>query len=502
MYESPEAAIKAEAIAAGIKILIWTELLALGAPRLAKVPNEYVEEVAKGTTGEVATLIYTSGTTGEPKGVMLTNANYISQTDGVTALIHVKPADIFLSVLPVWHSFERIAQYVIVSSGASMAYSKPIGAVMLPDLAAIKPQWMASVPRIWESVMDGVYRNIRQHGGIKKVLFEFFVAVGGSHAWFGNLLFGRLPEFKRRIRALDAVLAIIPYLILSPFSALGNVLVFSKIKEKLGGKFVAGISGGGALPPAVDTFFSALGVLILEGYGLTETAPLISVRDQYHPVPGTVGPMIKGTEVRIVDETGRDLPWGQKGLILVKGPQVMQGYYKREDLTAKVMREGGWLDTGDLGMVTRKGEIAITGRAKDTIVLLGGENVEPNPIEQKLRESPYIQNCIVLGQDKKYLAALIIPELETVTAWAKENVIPVEDWEVLITQPEIIDLIDHEVSDLVSAKNGFKSFERLFRFTLLPRPFEVGKELSAKQEVKRHTINAIYEKEITKLFSV
>jgi long-chain acyl-CoA synthetase len=153
-------------------------------------------------------------------------------------------------------------------------------------------------------------------------------------------------------------------------------------------------------------------------------------------------------------------------------------------------------------MKTRQGELAITGRAKDTIVLLGGENVEPVPIEQKLCESMYIQTAVVLGQDKKYLAALIIPTQDTVTGWAKDNNIPYDSWETLIQQPEVIELIDAEVNEYVSAKTGFKSFERLFRFTLLPTPFEVGKELSAKQEVKRHEINRIYRKEIEKLFSV
>jgi len=503
LFDEAAAGIQAEAEKVGLRVLTLAAVLALGAPRLARLPGELEEEIAKGRPEEVATLIYTSGTTGDPKGVVLTNANYIYEcTKVVPEMIHVKSGDIFLSVLPVWHSFERVAQYVIISAGAAVAYSKPIGSIMLADFAVIKPQWMASVPRIWESVMDGVYRNIRQTGGIKQVLFNFFVSVGGSRAWARNNVFGLVPRFHHRSRYVEVALAILPYLLLSPLAALGNLLVFKKIKEKLGGRFIAGISGGGALPPAVDRFFSAIGILILEGYGLTETAPLISVRHQDHPKSGTVGPAIEGTLVRIVDELGKDLGWGKKGLILVKGPQVMAGYYKRPDLTDKVLRKDGWLDTGDLGMMTRDGEIAITGRAKDTIVLLGGENVEPLPIEQKLCESQYISQCIVLGQDKKYLAALIIPTQENVTAWAKENNVPSEDWENLLLQPEVIELIDSEVMELVSAKTGFKTFERIFRFQLLGTPFEVGKELSAKQEVKRHAVNEIYRKEIEKLFAV
>jgi long-chain acyl-CoA synthetase len=215
---------------------------------------------------------------------------------------------------------------------------------------------------------------------------------------------------------------------------------------------------------------------------------------------GTVGPVTLGSELKIVDELGQRLPAGAKGLIMVRGPQVMMGYYKRPDMTAKILGEDGWLDTGDLGMLTYKGELRITGRAKDTIVLRGGENVEPVPIEQKLTESEYIRQVVVLGQDQKYLAALIVPDQDAVTAWAAENAILIVDYESLLQQPEVAELIDFEVKELVSARNGFKSFERIFRFALLASPFEAGKELSAKQEIKRHAIVEIYHKEVKKLF--
>jgi long-chain acyl-CoA synthetase len=185
---------------------------------------------------------------------------------------------------------------------------------------------------------------------------------------------------------------------------------------------------------------------------------------------------------------------------MARGPSIMMGYYKRPDLTRKVLDEDGWLDTGDLGMQTYKGELRITGRAKDTIVLRGGENVEPSPIELKLVESEYIRQAVVLGQDQKYLAALIVPDEAAVTAWAAENAILIVDYESLLQQPEVVELIDFEVNELVSARNGFKSFERIFRFMLLPSPFEVGRELSAKQEIKRYAIAQIYPKEVKRLF--
>ncbi|MGO8694072.1 MAG: AMP-dependent synthetase/ligase [Rectinemataceae bacterium] len=502
LFDPPEPSTLAAAREAGLDLHTYEEIVAKGAARTAAEagPGEYEAEAARGRRSELATIIYTSGTTGEPKGVMLSHGNFLHQTEYLTSIILIKPGHIFLSVLPIWHSFERIAQYMIIAAAAGIAYSKPIGAVMLADLEAVKPQWLTSVPRIWESVRDGIYRNLKSQGGVKRAVFGLFLGIGESYAYFRNHLAGRMPQFTPRSRLLEVVSSIFPFALLAPFRALGEILVFSKVKEKLGGRFIAGISGGGALPPAVDRFFDALGILILEGYGLTETAPVIGVREQLHPVLGTVGRPIRGTEVKIVDEKGNVLGPGRKGLIMTRGPSVMSGYYRRPDLTEKVLKSDLWFDTGDLGMLSYGGELRITGRAKDTIVLRGGENVEPVPIEQRLLESEYIEQAVVLGQDRKYLAALIVPAKETVIAWAEENNVPIVDYETLLQQPEVAELIDSEVNLLVSAANGFKSFERIYRFALLPAAFEQGRELSAKQEVKRHVIAELYRREIHKLF--
>jgi long-chain acyl-CoA synthetase len=500
LFEDASPGIAASAKAAGLSVRTFAEVCDLGAPRAAARPAEYEEAVLAGRRGELATIIYTSGTTGEPKGVMLSHGNFLHQTDFLPSVLHILPGHVFLSVLPVWHSFERVVQYIVLASGAGIAYSKPIASVMLADMREVKPQWLTSVPRIWESVKDGVYRTLKNQGGIKKALFAFFVGIGESYAYFRERLLGRVAQFRPRIRSLEILWSIVPFLLLLPLRGLGGLIAFKTIRSKLGGRFIAGISGGGALPPGVDRFFSAIGILILEGYGLTETAPVIGVRYQDWPVMGTVGPPIPGTEIKIVDELGERLPPGSKGLIMARGPSIMMGYYKRPDLTRKVLDEDGWLDTGDLGMQTYKGELRITGRAKDTIVLRGGENVEPSPIELKLVESEYIRQAVVLGQDQKYLAALIVPDEAAVTAWAAENAILIVDYESLLQQPEVVELIDFEVNELVSARNGFKSFERIFRFMLLPSPFEVGRELSAKQEIKRYAIAQIYPKEVKRLF--
>jgi long-chain acyl-CoA synthetase len=500
MVDPISSAAKSEAAAAGLSVLGFAEACERGAGRAASRPAEYDEAVAAGRREELATIIYTSGTTGEPKGVMLSHGNFLFQTDFLPTILHIMPGHVFLSVLPVWHSFERVVQYIILTAGAGIAYSKPVGAIMLADMQAVRPQWFTSVPRIWESVKDGVYRTLKSQSSVKKALFAFFVGIGETYAFFREHLLGRVAKFAPRLRVLEILWSFLPFVLIAPLRGLGAILVFKTVKNKLGGRFIAGISGGGALPPSVDRFFSAIGVLILEGYGLTETAPVIGVRPQDRPVMGTIGPVIPGSEVKIVDELGERLPAGSKGLIMVRGPQVMLGYYKRPDLTAKILGEDGWLNTGDLGMLTYRGELRITGRAKDTIVLRGGENVEPVPIEQKLAESEYITQSVVLGQDQKYLAALIVPDQEAVTAWATDNALTIIDYETLLQQPEVVELIDYEINELVSAKNGFKSFERLYRFALLPKPFEPGRELSAKQEIKRHAILELYHSEVRKLF--
>jgi len=226
------------------------------------------------------------------------------------------------------------------------------------------------------------------------------------------------------------------------------------------------------------------------------------VRHFHNPIPGTIGPAYPGMDVVVRDpETGKEVPPGEKGVVYARGPQIMQGYYKKPEETKKIIDSEGWLDTGDIGLKTLKGEIKLTGRAKDTIVLLGGENIEPVPIENKIRDSEYIDHAVVLGQDQKFLAALVVPNLERIEAYAKENLIPYMDAESLTKLPEIRELMQAEITLRINQKTGFRGFEMVFRCAVLAKPFEPGVELSAKQDYKRHVIMNMYKKEIAELFA-
>lgn len=486
---------------AGYVCFSYTQILELGSAWRTSHDGTVEAELENGNSSEIATIIFTSGTTGEPKGVMLTHGNFICQLPDLSKRIILYPGEKALSVLPVWHSFERLCEYMIINLASGIIYSKPIGSILLADFALMNPQLLPSVPRIWESVHDGIFRAMRKTGGITWKLFSFFVAVAKIHAKLQRALNGRYPVFSQAKRVFAAIAAFIPWLLLYPIKALGGILVFKKIKAKLGNAFRGGVSGGGALPPNVDEFFWAVGVKVVEGYGLTETAPVVSVRPFTKPVFGTIGKQLDCCIVKIVDDEGKELPPGKKGTVMIKGDNVMKGYYKREDLTAKVLSADGWLDTGDLGYKTIHGEIILKGRKKDTIVLRGGENLEPVPIEMKINESRFVQQSVVVGQDQRYIAALIIPNKEELEAWAAENNTKCATFSELLLHPSVQRLFEMEVAERVSQKNGFKIFERINRFTLLEKPFEPGVELSAKQEVMRHKIQEIYAKQIERMFS-
>ena len=484
-----------------IQLFSFSQILEKGKEFDEKNSDRFDEEIEKGKWDDLASIIFTSGTTGRPKGVMLSHGNFISQLEDIDERIWLNPGDRGLLVLPVWHAFERSVEYVVISQGGTLCYSKPIGQILLADFKTLNPQVMPAVPRVFESIYDGIYKKMRKTGGFVLHLFNFFVTVALFHSKLDRVLFDKTTRYGIDKRWLQWPAFVIPWLLLYPVKLLGGAMVFRKIRSMLGNNFRGAVAGGGALSPNIDKFFWAIGVKLVEGYGLTETAPIVSVRPFNRPIMGNVGKPIRELAAKIVDPaTGKEVKRGKKGVLLLKGPTVMKGYYKDPEMTAKVIDENGWFNTGDLARLSANGEISLCGRVKDTIVQSGGENVEPVPIEMKIQESRYIKTAVVVGQDQRYLGALIVPEKSEIEQFAQEAKLPYKNWETLAKSPEIKRLLEGEVAQKVSAKTGFKSFERINKIAVLPKEFEVGVELSAKQEISRYKINDIYSAEIKKLF--
>ena len=486
-----------------LEILYYKKLLSEGQDLLndPSVVSDIEHEISLGKGDDTATIIFTSGTTGKPKGVMISHKGILFQLDGMIQYFpDIKPQMIWLAVLPIWHAFERMINYLVLRYDNIIAYSKPIGKIMLVDMATVKPHFMCSVPRIWETVKAGVNQTLKTKKPIERKMFNFFLSVGRSYSKASALVEGRMPDYEKRSRALDFIRGIIPYICLRPLYALGRKLAFSQVLSKLGPNFVLGISGGGTISKDVESFFDAMGLTIMDGYGRTETSPMIAAQDFTHRVRGCLE-LLKGSEIKIVGEMGESLPPGRKGVLYFKGPQVMKGYFNNPELTAEVIDKDGFINTGDLAVMTESGLFSIRGREKDTIVLSGGENIEPVPIEKALSESEYIETAVVVGQDKKFLSALIVIDVKNVENYLKDMNIPYIDRRSLASSDDVRALINREIQTYVSTKRGFKLFEQVNRFAILTKSFEVGKELSLKQEIKRKDISEMYKKEIDSLFA-
>ncbi len=476
-----------------------------GRDYLEKNPTCVKDRIATIGLKDLYTLIYTSGTTGLPKGVQLSHGNLISQVQRLP--FSIEPSERALSILPIWHIFERNFELLTIYCGACTYYSSI--RTLKEDLKLVRPSFMASAPRLWESIYAGILMNVAKAPAVRRGLFKAAVTLAGAFRGAGRAI-------RRNNLRLNPDTG--KYLITLPYhllkwtvtalpATLMDLIVLKKIRAATGGALRGSVSGGGALPIHVDKFFNDIGIPVLEGYGLTETSPVLAVRTFNHLVPGTVGPIYKDTEIRIVDLNTGEVMWSNesgrkssenhlavKGEIHVRGPQVTVGYYRNEEATKKVMSADGWFNTGDLGMFTANGCLKIVGRSKETIVLLGGENVEPGPIENRLLQSSMIQHCMVVGQDRKYLGALIIPEPAAFDAGAG-------DLERLSKDPEVRAAIQKEIKELVNEASGFKSFERVIDFRLLPKAFEQGDELTAKLSVKRHVVTDRYEGLIEEMYS-
>jgi len=462
------------------------------------------ERIANVESDDLFTLIYTSGTTGKPKGVMLTHSNMISQIERIPG--YHSCTDRVLSVLPIWHIFERVMEMYTISFGACTYYSsiRNLG----EDMRNVEPTFMASAPRLWEKLHERIIKNVRDSHPVRRALFHiaYFLAkqYKDSIYFLSNKGLKLKPQSELK-RSLLYPLHALRWLVVIPWYGFFNAAVLERIRLGAGGSLKATISGGGALPIDIDRFFNYVGIPVLEGYGMTETSPVIAVRKMNNLVVGTVGPPIPDTEIRIIDpETeevvypNRNLPYngrGQRGEIWIRGPQVMKGYYRNPEQTEKTVKDG-WLRTGDLGMITFNDCLKMLGRHKSTIVLSSGENVEPEPIEMRLQQSHFIDQCMVVGQDKKFLCALIVPVMgEFRQAGFKE-----QSFADLSKNPEAYDVIRKEIRRLVTASSGFKRYEQIRDFRLIPQSFQVGDELTNLYKIKRHVVERKYAHIINELY--
>ena len=489
--------------ATGLNIFSYDEILSKGSNFRQNNPNKIEEIMLSGTEDDSATIIFTSGTTGTPKGVELTHKNFLCQVEDISKRLPLKQGNKALCMLPVWHVYERELEYFLLYVGVALCYSKPAISMLLADMKKVSPQFMATVPRIWDGIYNSIYKNIKSTKKGAGIFFTIFTWAATSLKSLRNIIYNRCKYFRKRtiFYHIFSKFLYIPVIFLYPLRWIGNMFYFQRVRNMLGGKFQIGMSGGGSLPLKLDKFFNSIGIRFVEGYGLTETAPICCIRNAKRPILGTIGKIMPYCQAKVVHRNGIECKPGEKGVLYIKGPNVMKGYYKQPELTAEVISEGEWFNTGDLVIKTYNGEIIVKGRQKDTIVLRSGENVEPLPIEDKLSESIYISQAVVVGQDENYLGALIIPDLDNICQYAKQQNINFSDKKQLLKDEEIKKLIYKEMERLINTKNGFKPFEKIGKFVFLDKPFEVGVELSPKQGIIRYKINELYKAKISLMYA-
>jgi len=482
-----------------------SEVIDSGAQLRLKGDTRVESRMAGIEPDDLFTLIYTSGTTGNPKGVMLTHANMMSQVRNLPGKYDL--TDRVISVLPIWHIFERVVEMFTISFGGCTYYSgiNTLG----EDMRNVEPTFMASAPRLWEKLHERIVKNIKAAHPVRQVLFH--IAYFLAKQYFISKQFITNQNLKLKHEALWKRLILLPFhavrwVLVLPWYGFFNAAVLERIRLGAGGSLKETISGGGALPLHIDRFFNFVGIPVLEGYGMTEACPVISFRTANNLVIGTVGPPIPETEVMIVDPETEEVlyPNAEKnfegksirGEIWVKGPQVMKGYYKDAELTNRTI-VAGWLRTGDLGVITHNNCLKILGRSKSTIVLSSGENIEPEPLEMRLQESLFIEQCMVVGQDKKFLGALIVPALNEFRQAGFE----VQTLDHLATNPDALKIIKDDIRRMISSNNGFKSYEQIRDFRILPIPFQVGEELTNLYKIKRHVVEKKFNRFIDEIYS-
>jgi long-chain acyl-CoA synthetase len=428
----------------------------------------YQKDAESVQPGDLATLIYTSGTTGDPKGVMLSHGNFTSNVLSALQVLPVSPEDTALSFLPLSHSLERMAgHYTMFHAGCTIAYAGSIETVAA-DMGEVRPTVMTAVPRLYEKIYARVLENALAGGGLKRRIF--FWAKKHGEAWAEARLAGKPISaglaFKR---------------------AIGDRLVFSKLRARTGGRMRYFISGGAPLSPDIAKFFFAASLPVLEGYGLSESSPVICVNTYQRPRLGTVGPAIPGVEVKIAED----------GEILARGPNIMLGYYNKPEATAEALDADGWLHTGDIGEMD-DGYLRITDRKKDIIVTAGGKNIAPQPIENLIKTNKFILNAVMLGDKQKFPIMLVVPNPDAMRAWATERGLPVTDYASLLKHPDARAKVEREV---MGNLRELASYETPKKFLLLAEDFTVESgEMTPTLKVKRRVVQKKYAKEIEELY--
>jgi long-chain acyl-CoA synthetase len=430
---------------------------------------DFEERARAVTPDDLATFIYTSGTTGTPKGVMLTHRNIASNVSSGLSVLNLDSKFTVLSFLPLSHSFERTVDYCYFLEGCSIAYAESVNTVP-QNMQEVKPHVFVSVPRVYEKFHARVYEQVSQGSPIRQKLFHWAVALGRE----------ALPYRLKRQK---------PPGFLGVQLGLADKLVFKKIHERLGGRFTFAISGGAPLSRDLAEFFWGAGVPIFEGYGLSETSPVLTVNTREHVKMGTVGRALPGVELKIAAD----------GEILAKGPNIMKGYWGMEKETAEVIDSEGWFHTGDIGEIDSEGFLRITDRKKELIINAYGKNVAPAPIENSLKGSRFISQAVVIGDQKKFLSALLVPDFDALKSWAGKSGIGDTGNEALIANPQVRELIRKEVETVNANLAGF---EKIVAWELIPNEFtlETG-ELTPTQKVKRRVINQKYGEVINRLYA-
>jgi long-chain acyl-CoA synthetase len=416
---------------------------------------------------QLATIIYTSGTTGEPKGVMLSHANLVSNLLDAAIVLPISHEDVALSFLPLSHGFERLAAYLFLYIGMTVVFAESFDTIGR-DIQAVRPTLLTGVPRVFEKVQSRVTEKGTADGGLKANIFRWAIGVGLTRAQAE--LRGRQPSF---INALQAPLA--------------DRLVFEKIRAGLGGRVRFFVSGSAPLAVSTAEFFYAVGLPILEGYGLTETSPALAVNPFHAPRAGSVGTALPSVQLRIAED----------GEILARGPNVMIGYYNKPQATAEAVKDG-WFHTGDIGTIDAEGYLKITDRKKDLLVTSGGKKIAPQPIEEILKRNALVSEAVLLGDRRKYAVALIIPSFAVLERRLKELGRPPATREELVTRVDVLALYQ-EIIDGINRE--LAQYERIKKIAILPAEFSIASgELTPTLKVKRRVVEERWHSVIEQLY--